>query len=235
MGVEFVDPRIFSKVALLWHHEGAQYSTAMNRSIKMPAWRWFATNFLLCLAAVAVPLQGVGAPSDEPSNAAVPELIQRMAGNWTVEEWMWTGTGTEPIALPPAVAQRHLIGNEFLEEVMTATPASTQPFTRIAYFDYNAVAQQYEYFSLDTRAAQMMNERSVGAAREGHDPAGLVLYGGIFIAPQWGPAKNAAFRYRIVVGGVAKDRQTVELYLTPVSADSPHEFLAFKYLYTRRR
>jgi Protein of unknown function (DUF1579) len=172
MGVEFVDPRIFSKVALLWHHEGAQSSTAMNRSIKMPAWRWFATNFLLCLAAVAVPLQGVGAPSDEPSNASVPELIQRMAGNWTVEEWMWTGTGTEPIALPPAVAQRHLIGNEFLDEVMTATPASTQPFTRIAYFDYNAVAQQYEYFSLDTRAAQMMDERSVGAAREGHDPAG---------------------------------------------------------------
>jgi hypothetical protein len=37
------------------------------------------------------------------------------------------------------------------------------------------------------------------------------------------------------VGRVEKDRQTVELYLTPVSADSPQEFLAFKYQYTRRR
>ncbi len=72
---------------------------------------------------------------------------------------MWPGPGAQAIALSPVTAQRRLIGNEFLQEVMTAASGLSAPFTRIAYFDFNVVDQQYEYFSLDTRAPQMMNER----------------------------------------------------------------------------
>jgi hypothetical protein len=86
----------------------------------------------------------------------------------------------------------------FLEEVMEPTTKSVkESFTRIAYFNYNAVSQQYEYFSLDSRAPQMMNERSdriEGQGNPGRD--GIRLNGGSFIAPQWGEAKNVAFTYR---------------------------------------
>jgi hypothetical protein len=64
----------------------------------------------------------------------------------------------------------------------------------------------------------------------------LVLFGdNMFMAPQWGDAKNAAFRYRLTIGPVEKDRQVVQLYLTPVRAERSVEFLAFEYVYTREK
>jgi hypothetical protein len=119
------------------------------------------------------------------------------------------------------------------QEVMSTLPGSKDSFTRISYFGYNAVNHQYEYFSLDTRAPQMMNERSLGASGGASASGPVNLLGGDFVAPQWGTTKNAAFRYRIVVGPIKDNRQEVELYLTPLSAEPRPEFLAFKYVYTR--
>jgi hypothetical protein len=97
--------------------------------------------------------------------------------------------------------------------------------------DQNPESGQYEYFSIDTRAPQMMNERSEGPVR----PDGAIdLYGGIFVAAQWGSSANMPFRYRIVVCPVRDNAQTVELYLTPMPAAKNPSFLAFKYVYTRR-
>ncbi len=51
--------------------------------------------------------------------------------------------------LPQGVAERRLIGDKFLQEIMEpVAQASAERFTRIAYFLYNEVNQQYEYFSL---------------------------------------------------------------------------------------
>lgn len=164
-------------------------------------------------------------------SGAVPPLLRAMAGTWDVKEWMWTGPGTRPIDLPAAVAHRRLIDGKFLQEVMTALPGTAARFSRIAYFDYNTMSGQYEYASIDTRAPQIMNERSVGPTA-GNDA--ITLYGGIFVADRWGPAANVPFRYRLVVGSLQKDAQIVELYLTPMPALGSKGFLAFKYLYTRR-
>lgn len=163
-----------------------------------------------------------------------PALIADMAGTWTVAEWMWPGPGAEAIALPPATARRQLVGKGFVQEVMSSVANAKEPFTRVSYFGYNAVNRQYEYFSLDTRAPQMMNERSAGAAPQAPASDAINLLGGIFVAPQWGPDKNAAFRYRLVVGRIEGNQQTVELYLTPLSAGSGREFLAMRYVYNRR-
>lgn len=62
----------------------------------------------------------------------------------------------------------------------------------------------------------------------------IKLYGGSFVAPQWGPTKNAAFRYRLTVGKIENSRQTVRLYLTPQFGVDAKEFLAFEYVYTRK-
>jgi hypothetical protein len=62
----------------------------------------------------------------------------------------------------------------------------------------------------------------------------LVLYGGSFVAPRWGAVTNAAFRYRLTIGPVEKDRQVVQLFLTPELSGNAKEFLAFEYVYTRQ-
>lgn len=165
------------------------------------------------------------------ASAATPPLLIEMAGAWSVKEWMWAGPGGKAIDLPAAQASRRVVDGKFLQERMTALPGSKSAFTRIAYFNYNPVSGQYEYFSIDTRAPQMMNERSEGPVK----PGGAVeLYGGIFVATQWGAATNVPFRYRLVVGPVRGNSQTVELYLTPMPAGKSPGFLAFKYVYTRR-
>jgi len=164
-------------------------------------------------------------------------LIGQMAGTWDVQQRMWTGPGAAPIDLPPAIAHRRIIGGAFLEEVMDLAPETkANPFTRIAYFNYNRVSQQYEYCSIDTRAPQMMTERSYESntdSRSGdHNP--ISLYGESFVAPQWGEAKNAPFRYRIVIAPVESGRQIVRLFLTGLTENGSSEFLAFEYVYTLR-
>ena len=177
------------------------------------------------------------APLGEDGNDAALPLIQQMIGVWDVRQRMWPGGAAKAIDLPTAVAHRIVIGSTILQEVMTLAPQSGEaPFTRVAYFDYNAVNRQYEYFSLDTRAPQMMNERSAAAVVRGKSQhrGSLTLQGGRFVAPQWREAKNVPFGYRIVVGPVEKDQQAVRLYFTPQSGANTKEFLAFEYVYTRK-
>jgi len=150
---------------------------------------------------------------------------------------MWPGDGAAPINLPPATARRRLVQGKFLEEVMELPPeVNGEPFTRISYFNYNAVNQQYECFSIDTRGPQMMNERSYESSAQGktNGEGTVILYGGSFVAPQWGAAKNVAFRYRLTVGAVQDNRQIVGLYFTPLSGEPVTEFMAFEYVYTKR-
>jgi hypothetical protein len=163
--------------------------------------------------------------------AGAPSLLKEMTGTWSVKEWMWPGPGMKALDLPPALADRRLIDGKFLQERMSALPGSSGAFTRISYLNQNPESGQYEYFSIDTRAPQMMNERSEGPVR----PDGAIeLYGGVFVATQWGSATNVPFRYRIVVYPVRENDQTVELYLTPMPAGQSRGFLAFKYVYSRR-
>ena len=119
-------------------------------------------------------------PLDVNDNDAATPLVQQMTGTWDVRQRMWPGVVAKAIDLPPALAHRVLIGNAILQEVMTlASESGETPFTRVAYFDYNVVNQQYQYFSLDTRAPQMMNERSLAATPQGksqhRDTAGKPL------------------------------------------------------------
>ena len=191
----------------------------------------FLSSCALAVTATAsAAIMGIQARVD-----AAATLVHAMLGTWDVKEWMWQGPGGTAISLPSAVAQRRLAAHGFIQEIMTARPGSQGAFTRFAYFGYNAVNQNYEYFSLDTRAPQMMNERSSGASAGASTGDAIDLLGTTFVAPQWGKFTNAAFRYRLVVGPVQHDRQEVVLYLTPLAGAGQPEFQAFKYLYTRRR
>lgn len=190
---------------------------------------WLCLWLIVNLTAAGFPW-----PAAAQSPDTGPPLIRAMIGTWGVKEWMWPSPDSQPTRLPDAVAKRQPIAGSFLQEIMS-TPAGTKSaFTRISYFGYNAVSRQWEYFSIDTRAPQMMNERGVGANGSTSKSDSINLLGGMFVAPQWGDTKNGAFRYRLVVGPIRDNHQEVDMYLTPVTAVGKPEFLAFKYIYTRQ-
>jgi len=198
---------------------------------------WFVARHGACCVALCSVAHAQNAPPNTAGSNAPSTLIQQMVGTWQVQQRMWPGVGAEAVNLAPAVARRRLIAGAYLEEVMQPIKrAAKESFVRTAYFNYNAVNQQYEYFSLDTRAPQMMNERSDKTAQQGKPDSGAIkLQGGSFVAPQWGAATNVAFTYRLTVGGIENDRQVVQLYLTPQAGENLKEFLAFEYVYTRKR
>ena len=185
---------------------------------------------LLCLTVVLA----FAGPAAAQTPSPAPPLIRDMAGTWNVEEWMRSGPNAALVQLPAAVAERRPIAGSFIQETMNTPPGAKDAFTRISYFGYNVVNRQFEYFSIDTRAPQMMNERGAESGPATSGPAGINMLGGMFVAPQWGDTKYAAFRYRLVVGPVQHDHQEVDMYLTPLSAPDQSEFLAFKYVYTRQ-
>ena len=192
----------------------------------------------LLVSEIVLIAQGQNREPDKPLSDAAPPFIQNMVGEWNVTQRMWQGPGAEATNLRPAVAHRRFLGGTILQEEMELGPGEkADPFTRMAYFEYNAVTSQHEYFSIDSRAPQMMNERSYGEDTQGGiGDNSIDLWGGaIFVAPKWGEATNAAFTYHLKISPVQQNRQIVQLFLRPVSGVPGKEFLAFEYVYTRRR
>src|SRR5262245_19209381 len=197
--------------------------------------RPFVPACILPFVVLASTAQAQNTPQPSGENKSALALFQQMVGTWDVQQRMWPASGAQAIDLPPATARRHLIADAYLVETMELAESKVGAFTRNAFFNYNAVNQQYEYFSIDTRAPQIMLEREHGpVTRSERQQFPIVLYGGSFVAPQWGDIRNAAFRYRLEVGGVNDGRQLVRLYLTPQSGENATEFLAFEYVYVRR-
>lgn len=183
---------------------------------------------------IGIALCGIAVGQETTGTSPDPTLIQQMAGTWKVQQRMWPGLGAEAVPLPAAVARRTLMPGGFLEEVMEpANKSAPDSFKRIAYFNYNDMSRQFEYFSLDSRAPQMMNERSDAIGQADASKAVINLEGGRFVAPRWGEAKNVAFTYRLTIGPIQDAEQVVQLYLKPESGENQREFLAFEYIYTR--
>ena len=166
-----------------------------------------------------------------------PQLLKDMEGTWQVKQRMWPSPGAQGVDLPPAIARRQLIDGKYLEEVMELAQGSAgQPesFRRNAFLNYNAVTKRYEYTSLDTRAPQLMTETSLRVDPK-VIPIELKLQGGMFVAPEWGSAKNVPFKYRLTISRINGGKQIVQLYLTPQKILPKKEFLAFEYVYSQRQ
>jgi hypothetical protein len=117
--------------------------------------------FLAIFAATCLSTVSAQERPDTAPTGVRPALIREMSGTWRVEQRMWTDAGTQPLALPPAIARRRLVEGGFVEEIMEKLPqAEGDTFTRIAYLNFNAVTGQFEYVSLDSRLPLMMTERS---------------------------------------------------------------------------
>jgi hypothetical protein len=145
---------------------------------------------------------------------------------------MWPGPNARAVDLPPAAARRDVVSGAYMREVMEPADGSAQDaFTRVAFFCYNSVNSQYEYFSLDSRLPQMMSYAIPGAnkIRGGK----VELTGTSFVASEWGTEKNVPFMYRLAIAPVERGRQVMQLFLTEQSGHGK-EFLAFEYVYSRQ-
>lgn len=121
---------------------------------------------LLCFSTLVAVTSLAHGQNESPdrNSGPVTSLIRQMDGTWSVKARMWPASDAQAIELPPATAHRKLVAGAFLEEVMEPAAGSKQdPFTRIAYFSYNAMNRQYEYMSLDSRLPQMMSYVAPGA------------------------------------------------------------------------
>jgi hypothetical protein len=182
------------------------------------------------LAATFAPIIGGIAIAQDTS-----PFLQSMVGTWDVQQRMRLGPGAAPVELPSAIARRELVGGKYLEENMVPKSVeAAQSFHRSAFLNYNSVTKRYEYTSLDTRAPQLMMEMSRPVDPQRGPAAGLKLLGGVFLAPEWGGAKNVRFKYRLSIGAIKNDQQTIQLFFTPTSVLPDVEFPAFEYAYTRR-
>jgi hypothetical protein len=198
----------------------------MSANRAEPLFRLACLAGLLSLASFAY-----GQEPAAGKSASVTLLIRQMVGTWDVRPRMWPGPDATAVDLPRATARRDIVGDAFLQEVMEPTDKSGQAlFTRVAYFSYNQINQQYEYFSLDSRLPQMMTYVVPGANKE--RGGRIELVGTSFVAPEWGTEKNVPFMYRLTVGPVDENRQVVQLFLTEQAGRK--EFLAFEYVYSRQ-
>src|SRR5262245_16883448 len=147
--------------SLIGYEELASAGWAESREEHMK--RSFVPGCILLFVVLAGIAQAQNPPPPSGERKSALALFQQMVGTWDVQQRMWPASGAQAINLPPAIARRHLIGDAYLEETMELASESKEgTFTRNAFFNYNAVNQQYEYFSIDTRAPQMMLERDHG-------------------------------------------------------------------------
>lgn len=173
-----------------------------------------------------------GQESPTGESGSVTPLIRQMVGTWSVQSRMWPGPNEKAVDLLPGMARRSLVTDAYLQEVMESADKTGGPqFTRSAYFSYNVINRQYEYFSLDSRLPQMMGYVVPGANRIRGDA--VELAGASFVAPEWGTRKNVPFMYRLTIGPVEGGRQVIQLFLTE-QGERSSEFLAFEYVYSRQ-
>lgn len=183
---------------------------------------------LLCMVSMSTP---ANAQDTESTSTSVTTFMRQMTGTWHVRSRMWPSPNAKAIELPAALAHRELIRDSFLQEVMEPSDKAPEPeFTRIAYFSYNSINQQYEYFSIDSRLPQMMSYAVPGANKMHGGKVELI--GSSFVAPQWGEKKNVPFMYRLTIGPVQNGSQVVQMFLTEQNGEGK-EFLAFEYVYQR--
>lgn len=195
-------------------------ATALARSLFMATFAALTPS----AASTAQQLGGAGSP--------VP-FLTAMTGDWDVDQTMWTSPESKPVKLPAAIAVRRLAdGGGFLDEQMTLASPSKEPFTRTSHINRNGIDGVFEYFSIDTRAPQQMHYQSQIA--DVNFSGELQFKGATFVAERWGDKTNAAFAYRVELSPVIGNRQTLRLYLRPLEAGTPREFVAFRYEYRRR-
>jgi hypothetical protein len=160
------------------------------------------------------------------------DWIRQQAGNWGVEQRVWSSPTAESILLPPMVARRRMVADAFLEEVMEPAPGSGQePFRRTAYLSFNPINRRYEHVTLDSRYRPIMFETSVDDVLEGGHTVSLFVSG--FTSPSgFGdiPAGQWVKQRRLLIAEGPAQTITRQFWTFPGAAP----YLAMEYVYTRQ-
>lgn len=155
------------------------------------------------------------------------QLLQQMVGDWDVGMKLWLRAGAKPIEAPHFRAKRIMIGN-FIQEV-AHSKTGTDSFTRVAYFNYNAIQRQWETIVLDTRYPLMMFETSAEDGLENGNT--ITFYMPAFVMPPFSKEKESGQLTKLrQTLTIEKDKNIIRQYWTPAGE---REYLAIEYEYGR--
>lgn len=183
---------------------------------------------LIAVLLMATPLRPAWSQQPAP---APPPLFAQLQGRWAVEQTTWTGPDAPAKKGPSAIATRRIpAGGGFVEEEMTISATENEPFTRMAWINYNVTARAFEYASVDSRAPQQISYRSQSTAPT--SAGALAFRGGTFVAAEFGGRTNVAFAYRVELSPATGGRQALKIFFKPVQGEG-REILATRYDYRR--
>ena len=157
-------------------------------------------------------------------------LLKKLAGNWDVEQRVWSPNSPASLAVQQYKARRILVGN-FLQEIMTpAETAKTPWFERNSYLSYNNAARQWEYIVIDTRYPVMLFETGLQDSRV--NDTITTCMPAFVIPPGWAGLCGGMLgrNRRVFVFENDDSDRNQQYWLVP----GEKEFLAIEYTYTRQ-
>jgi hypothetical protein len=157
--------------------------------------------------------------------------LQHKAGTWNVTMTFCPSAGSAAQIMHGITAERTMIGDYCLHEVMHPTaPAAMPNFTRLADLAYNLNEQRWDYISIDTRITGGI----MYFTYQGTDENRITSFITSFPNPGMGPDKKGrgeALYARNVIISINSDHDQVLQYWR--LTDKP-EWLAMQYDYIRR-
>jgi hypothetical protein len=163
-------------------------------------------------------------------NATEHDYLKNRTGRWSVVMTLWTSPDAPPAIVRDLTAERAMVGDFCLHEVMYPSPGVKMPdFQRLSDLAYNVNERRWDYMSIDTRITAGIMYFTFLAA----DDTTITSFITSFPHPGFGPGhvdRGRAVYMRNVVVKIDRDHDLVKQYwrLTDHA-----EWLGVQYSYTR--
>jgi hypothetical protein len=188
------------------------------------------TTIRLSISALALVLCGHLQPAlaADDLNAAGIEgaALAARAGTWTVVETTWTQPGAAPHVVHGQIAERRMVGRYLQETLHESAERADAKVNRIDYLGFNRVTGNWEYMSMDTRAAVGL----MPAASFERDPIDRIR---VQFEPFALP-NGQLLRMEELIAQAGPDAETKDQYFI-VADGSGVKWLAHRYAYRRQK
>jgi hypothetical protein len=165
------------------------------------------------------------------NDIAAHNYLKSKTGSWSVTMTLWPAANAAPIVIKNLTAERTMVGDYCLHEVMHPAPgANMNDFQRLCDLAYNVNEQRWDYMSIDTRITAGI----MYFIYSGSDDSTISSFITSFPHPGFGPdlqGRGKALYARNVVVKMDGSHDIVRQYwrLTDQA-----EWLAIQYEYSRK-
>ena len=176
----------------------------------------------------------ISSESQPTSHYAQPDMgyLNNKSGKWSVVTNIYPEAGAQPLVIPGLVAERSMIGQYCLHEIMQPGPGSKIPsFLRYSDLAYNLNERRWDYISIDSRVTVgIMYFTYLSSNKDS-----IVSFIPSFSHPGIGPDlknRGLAVHARSVIVNIDQDHDLAKIYFRLTDQS---EWLFMQYEYTRIR